>query len=115
MAISPLVQVRDVWMVERPDAHGHEQSGLHPAIVVAVNKNSPLCTIIPITSTDDMANFPWVYPIVCSTYNGLMSNSMAMIFQVTCSDVKRLMKKIGKLEQNHYDRVCALLKKYLQL
>jgi mRNA-degrading endonuclease toxin of MazEF toxin-antitoxin module len=115
LATSPFLQVKDIWMVERPVAGGHEQSGLHPAIVIAVNKNSPLCTIIPITSTEEMANLPWVYPIECSTYNGLMANSMAMVFQVTCSDVNRFKSKIGKLEPNHYGAVCALLKKYLQL
>lgn len=119
LTATPLVQARDIWVAERPDPTGHEQRGLHPVLVIAVSNQAEVCTVVPLTSTTDMLRFPYTCQIECSKYNGLMGDSVALVFQITCYDFTRFLKKdahkIGKLEQNHFDRVCVLLKKYLQL
>ncbi len=113
--LQPYVKPMDIWMFMLDDPVGHEQRGEHPGIVIAVHKETQLCTIVPLTSKAGAAQFPGTWMITCSTQNKLTNDCVALTFQTTCASFERLTSKVGSLEQMQYDRVMYTLKNHLKL
>jgi len=109
------VAVKEIWEVSLRDATGHEQAGRRPAIVLALHQQSNLVMVVPLTSSLAASRFPYTYTISRSTQNGLRRNSIAMIFQLRSLSLGRFRRKMGDLEQNHFDRIKNLVKGYLNL
>jgi mRNA-degrading endonuclease toxin of MazEF toxin-antitoxin module len=109
------IKPMEIWLISHTDPTGHEQTGIHPAIVVAVHKETNLSTVVPLTSQTDATRFPYTQQIQSSNQNGLDRDSVAMIFQTTCADFCRFTRRLGILEQTHFDRIAILLKHYLKL
>ena len=102
----------DVWLVEIPSSNGHEQIGLRPCIVIA-DTMANVCVIIPITSNSAAARFSHTIRIKPSIDNGLIKESVALLFQMRAIDKKRLKRKIGFIEET--DKIDRLLKVLLKL
>jgi len=62
----------DIWFVDLTDARGHEQSGLRPAVVLAVSYGG-MTIVVPLTTTPTAFSFPHTYGIEKSSQNGLSS------------------------------------------
>lgn len=102
------------WAQLVSDGTGHEQRGRRPFIVVGDEDSVPLVTLIPLTSRRSSRRFPHTYEINRTNLNGLPEDSVALVFQVTSLDRRRLGNLIGKLEQTHYINICTILDEYFR-
>ena len=112
----PFIQLRDIWIINRPECVGTVQFGPHPSLVVGLCPQAKQFTIVPLTSKATASRFPHTYDVPCSQANGLNFDSVAIVFQTMCVPYEYIQgNRIGRLEQNHYFNVCTLLRKYLGL
>jgi mRNA-degrading endonuclease toxin of MazEF toxin-antitoxin module len=117
-SLPPLMPPRpkEIWIVELEDRIGHEQMGPHPAIVFAVHRETDLYIVVPLSSQPEATRFPCTYQIEPSHQNGLLYDSCALAFQVTCCDSSRFReRRLGTIEQMHYDRIATLIKRHMDL
>jgi len=111
----PTVNPREIWQVSLNDTEGHEQRGDRPALILAVHGQANVCMVIPLTSNQDTLRFPYSYGIDCSTANGLACRSVALIYQMRCLTSSRLLRKLGDVETDHYQRITILVRNYLNI
>ena len=104
----------EIWLVDLPSSNGYEQHGLRPVILLFESKAN-INIIIPFTSNFQSLRFPFTIEVKPSMENGLESISIALVFQIRAIDKKRLIKKIGLLEENHLNEIDTFLKKILKL
>ena len=104
----------EIWFVKIPLANGHEQGGTRPVLILSeVEANTVI--IVPFTSNIQALRFINTIEIIPSQLNGLKSKSIALIFQIRAIDRKRLISKIGVLENNILRETEEMIKKVLVL
>jgi len=103
----------EVWLVELPAGKGHEQQGERPALVVG--SGSGLAAVIPITSITESLRFPFTCSMEPGPRNGLDKKSVALVFQITTLDERRIRCKLGSLNKEEQNAVDVLLRSYLRL
>jgi len=96
-----------IWMVDLPEGQGHEQKGQRPVIVMG--SANGLVTIVPLTSNTDKAVFSHTEVIEPAKENGLSTDSVALVFQITSIDKKRLLRRIGEASKEDMKKVDALV------
>lgn len=110
----------DVVFIDIPQpagSAGHEQTGLRPGIIMSVD-GSPvhrLITVIPLTSKLRAERFRYTIRIEPTKENGLSVPSIALVFQLSSYDQSRIVRVIGRLEQEYLIRIDAMLKDMLGL
>ena len=100
----------EIYLINFDPTIGHEVKKKRPALIISNNihnRYSPLVTAAPLSSNIDR-----VYPFeVCisKVMAGLNNNSKIMIIQLRSIDKKRLLNKIGTIEDkkilNQVDRI----------
>ena len=106
---------RELWIVEFPSKRGIEQKGIRPGIIIA-DTNTDLILIIPLTSNlEALTKLPYTFGIKKSEINGLEKNSVALILQLQTIDKKRLIHKIGMLEEKDMKQINSILKDLLKI
>jgi len=91
----------EIYLVNFDPTIGHEAKKKRPALIISNNihnQYSPLVTVAPLSS-----NINKVYPFevyVSKKSTGLNENSKIMIIQLRSVDQKRLINKIGNIEDN---------------
>ena len=103
----------DIWLVALSDAKGHEQQGIHPAIVVGGANG--LTVMVPLTSSMGSARFSHTYIISPSPHNGFDEDSVALVFQIVALDRDRFRHRIGSVGEPHRLAIAALLRDLLGL
>ena len=103
----------EVWFIELEHTRGHEQAGTRPAVVLA--RSYGMHTVVPFTSSEKAANFPYTHTVDPDTKNGLSVVSFAMCFQVLSLGSERFLNKIGVLSENDLECIKELLKDLLGL
>ncbi len=89
----------EIYLVNFEPTVGHEAKKKRPALILSNNihnQYSPLVTVAPLSS-----NINKVYPFevyVTKKSTGLNENSKIMIIQLRSIDKKRLINKIGNIE-----------------
>ena len=111
----------DVLRIEFPyppsDA-GHEQAGRRPAIAVQTDVTSaslPTLMVVPLTGRLGALRFPHTIQVEPSKENGLTQTSVLLVFQLRAIDQKRILERIGHLEQNYLDQLDAEMRRMLDL
>lgn len=104
----------EVWIVEIPGIDGHEQRGTRPAIFIADTKTG-VAIVVPCTSNIQALRFPFTLRIEPSRVNGLEVPSVALVLQLRAVDKKRLLKKIGKIEQTTLGELSKMMRDLLGL
>lgn len=107
-----------VNLLSPPGGSGHEQTGIRPVIVISSDQTSdqnPMVTVVPLTGKLAASRFPHTISIDPTSSNGLSTPSVAMAFQVTSLDKRRLVRRTGKLEENYLDQVESELESLLNL
>jgi mRNA interferase MazF len=82
---------------------GREQFGTRPGIVVqadAADPQLPTTVIIPATSRLEAQRFPYTLTIQPSVLNGLDRPSVFLVFQARAIDKRRLIRRLGRLEDD---------------
>lgn len=104
----------DIWFVDLTDARGHEQSGMRPAVVLAVAYGG-MTIVVPLTTTPAAFGFPHTHGIEKSSENGLSSDSAALVFQIVALSQDRFVRKIGRCPGGDMEGISVLLKDLLSL
>lgn len=111
-----VIKVNDIWLSEAPeDIMYNEQKGVRATLITAINKVPPMVMTVPLTAEDNASRFPRTVKIKRSNRNKLYADSIALVFQLRSLSVKRLIKKIGELEENYCESVKREIKGYLQV
>lgn len=111
----------EIWTVEIPAPAGrarHEQLGIRPGIIVQADhadSKLPTTIVIPTTSNQEALRFPYTVAIQPSTRNGLEKPSILLIFQIRAIDKRRLLRKIGKLEDGYLNTLEIALRELLAI
>lgn len=113
----PKLQPKEIWKVALPDTQAHEQMGDRPAIVISVHPETGMTMVIPFTKNQDYSRFPYSYPVKKSNANGLILDSVALIFQMRClgNSAARFLYKMGTIEDTHFKQIKILIKVYLAI
>ncbi len=104
----------EIWLVKLPVEKGHEQFGTRPALVLA-RPIKEIAIIIPFTSNLLALRFPYTLKVEPSKTNGLKTVSILLIFQIRAIDSRRLIKKIGELENEYMQSIKEQLIRMLSL
>ena len=106
----------DGFLVSLPNSDKREETGNCPAIAVQTDVvNSPMLMVVPVTSSLGALRFPFTVRIEQLEYNGLTLPSIAMVFQMRAIDRKRIIRKIGELEQEFLTQIDAEIWRMLKL
>ena len=87
----------DIVLADLPKGRGHVQSGIRPVLVLSnstANKNSPIITIVPLTSQLKRLD---LNTHVMIQGDGLRKPSIALIEQLMVIDKTCVIKKLGVL------------------
>lgn len=93
----------DVWEVNLDPTVGAEIKKTRPCILVGRDALArlPLKIIVPITAWDDrFSSAPWHVRIEPNPHNGLSKYSSADTYQVRSLSERRLVRKIGHVEEH---------------
>ena len=103
--ISKMVRRGDIWMADlRLGTVGSEQGEIRPVLVVQNNignKFSPTVTIVPLTSRTKN-NLP-THVVINESF--LPTLSTALVEQIRTIDKSRLIKYMGKLNENIMSKI----------
>ena len=107
----------EIWLVNLDPTIGHEIKKSRPATIIQNdigNKYSPITIIAPITSQ----NIDKIYPIevlLIKKNSGLDKDSKLLLNQIRAIDKKRLIKKLGKVDEEIITKVDEAIKISLNL
>tara|TARA_Y100000310_G_C20324543_1_gene642319 strand:+ start:303 stop:632 length:330 start_codon:yes stop_codon:yes gene_type:complete len=104
----------EIWLANLPQYDGKEQLGKRPVLIISDVTSNILITI-PITSNLSTIKYQHTIKIDHSNTNRLNKESVALIFQIQATDKRRLIHKIGSLEQNYINQINTQLKTLLKL
>ncbi len=104
----------EIWSVAIPETNGHEQSGMRPVVVMS-QVEVGVVMIVPFTSNLQALRFSHTINVHPAEENGLMQESVALVFQLRAIDQKRLKKKIGSLDQKILNKIDEMIKDILKL
>jgi len=105
----------EVWMVDFMGSKGHEQKGQRPGILFKDLDHVKMAVVIPCTTTQTTSKFPHTHLISATPENGLSEDSVALVFQITTVDKKRLIRKIGRLDSGDINSIAEILRDMLHL
>ena len=104
----------EIWLTSLPEQTGKEQVGKRPALIIADTKTG-LIIVIPFTSSLEKLKYNYTVEINPSLENALDKKSVALLFQMRAIDKKRVVHKIGKLEDSYLREIDENIKKLLKL
>ena len=96
-----------IWLVNLDPTIGHEIKKSRPAVIIQNNLGniySPITIIAHLTSQ----KLEKVYPfeaLIASKGSGLKKNSKALLNQLRAIDKRRLIKKLGKVDEETLIRI----------
>ncbi|VVB81886.1 PemK-like, MazF-like toxin of type II toxin-antitoxin system [uncultured archaeon] len=102
----------DVWLVALDPTIGHEIKKSRPAIIIQNdlgNKYSPITIIAPITSQGMEKAYPIEVPLTRKN-SGLDTESKVLLNQIRAIDKRRLIRKLGKLDEDTLAQVDEAIK-----
>ncbi|MGL4421041.1 MAG: type II toxin-antitoxin system PemK/MazF family toxin [Gemmataceae bacterium] len=100
----------ELYWIEFPPSQGHEQAGRRPAIVLETNphlQGRPTVIVVPVTGQPRNSRFTGTVTVQPSDLNGLLKESVILVFQIRAIDQRRLQNRIGLLEP---DRLQAIFR-----
>ena len=110
-----VINVNDIRLSEAPEnVMYNEQKGVRATLITAINKVPPMVMTVPLTAEDDASRFPRTVKIKKSNKNRLYADSVALVFQLRSLSTKRLIRKIGELEESYSESIKREIKSYLQ-
>ena len=104
----------EVWFVDIPGIQGREQQGVRPVIILA-DLEANIVMIIPCTTKKTSLRFPNVIEMTPSKGNGLKEKSFLLVFQLRAIDKKRLIKKVGTIDNKLMSTIEKMIINMLKL
>jgi mRNA interferase MazF len=112
------VTLGDIHWVELPDRGGREQRGRRPAIIwqdTTAFPNLPTILVLPLTSRLDAQRFAGTHLIAPTKQNGLSVPSVALVFQIGATDIRRVQGRLGRLDTADLNAIRSLARGLQQL
>jgi len=97
---------REIHLANLNPTVSNEQSGIRPVVVISgntMNSKSGLCVICPLSSV--VKNYPFCTLLSKNNSNKLKQDSEVLSFQLRTISQKRLIKKIGEVEEEDLQSV----------
>jgi len=95
---------------------GREQVGERPALIVQADDTIlPTTMVIPFTGKLGALRFAHTIPVEPSEENGLSHSSVMLVFQMRAVDKKRIVRKLGHIEDGYMDQARAAMQELLVL
>jgi len=104
----------EIWLANLPQWTGKEQLGKRPVLLMSKNVTN-LVIVIPLTSNLNSEKYHYTLKVKPSDKNCLTKDSVALIFQIRAIDNKRLIHKIGNLEDSYLKEINQRLKELLKI
>ncbi len=108
----------EIWLINLDPTIGAEIKKTRPAIIVnddAIGK-LPLKVIVPLTDWKDRYEIaPWMIKVTPDRQNNLPKDSSADCFQVRSLSEQRIIRKIGKINNETLDKIKDGLAKVLSI
>jgi mRNA interferase MazF len=95
----------EIWLANFNPAHGSEQKGMRPALII---QNDIGNEVSPITIVAAISTVIKEYPInvmIKTSESGLTKDSVVKLNQIRTIDKKRLIKRLGKLGSSKMNQV----------
>ena len=90
----------ELWMVNFNPGRGSKQQGIRPGLIIQNNLGNQFAsTTIIAAITTTLKKYP-VTVLIGEGKTGLTKNSMVNLSQILTVDKGRLLKRLGKLEEN---------------
>ena len=97
----------DIYFADLSPVIGSEQGGVRPVLIVqnnVGNRHSPTVIAAAITSQINKARLPTHIELSARSF-GLTKDSVILLEQIRTIDKKRLLEKMGNLDENVMNRV----------
>lgn len=107
----------NIFLVDLNPIVGTEQAGIRPALVVQIdraNATSPHTIIVPFTTRIRETILP-SHVKISTGVGGLTEDSILLCEQIRVIDKKRLVRRIGNIEEDYLRKVVVALKVILGL
>ena len=107
----------NIFLVDLNPIVGTEQAGIRPALVVQIdraNATSPHTIIVPFTTRIRETILP-SHVKISAGVGGLTEDSILLCEQIRVIDKKRLVRRIGNIEEDYLRKVVVALKVILGL
>ena len=103
----------EIWLVNLSPTIGAEITKTRPCVIVSSNEIGilPLKVIAPIT--DYKAHYdsvPWMVVLSPDGINNLSKKSVVDLFQLRSVSQKRLIRNVGKLTEEEFQRILEAIK-----
>lgn len=108
-----MVEVKrgDVWLVNLDPTIGHEIKKSRPAVIIQNdygNKYSPITIIAPITSQKIFEVYP--FEVFLKKSMALKKDSKTLLNQIRAIDKRRLVKRLGSIDESELQNVDRAIK-----
>ena len=107
----------DIFLVNLEPVIGSEQGRIRPVVVIQndiSNIYSPITIIAPITSKKYEKEYP-TNVFLCKKDSGFKTDSTILLNQIRAIDKKRIIKKLGSLDEDLMNKVNLAIKVSLEL
>jgi mRNA interferase MazF len=108
------VTLGDIHWVDLPDRGGREQRGRRPAVIwqdSTAFPRLPTVLVLPLTSRLDSQRFAATHLVQPTKQNGLSVPSVALVFQIGATDVRRIGARLGRLDPHDLNAVRDMARK----
>ena len=103
----------EIYYADLRPVVGSEQGGIRPVLIVQNdigNKFSPTTIVIVLSTRDKKPGLPTHVPLHKNQCDGLPYNSIILCEQMRTIDKKRIMDKIGSINNDYLDDVMKAVK-----
>ncbi|MCY7350271.1 MAG: type II toxin-antitoxin system PemK/MazF family toxin [Cytophagaceae bacterium] len=97
---------QEIWLADLNPTAGSEQSGIRPVVIVsgnAMNDHFRLCIVCPLSSK--IKNYAGGIVLEKTTSNGLTQDSEVLTFQIRTLSKSRLLKRIGQITNDDFQKI----------
>ncbi len=107
-----LIRRGEIWLVSLDPVIGHEVSKTRPAVIIQNdlgNEYSPITIIAPITSQKPDKIYP-IEILLTPVNSGIEKESKVLLNQIRAVDKRRLVRKLGFVDEKTMSLLDAALK-----
>lgn len=105
----------EIWYADLNPIRGSEQAGYRPVLIISgnmLNKHLDIVIVCPLTTK--IKNYKGNLVLTPTKQNGLDSTSEILTFHIRSISKNRLIKKVGKIEEEELEQIKVGLNEILR-
>lgn len=106
------IKVKDIYLVDLK-GEGHMQIGMKPCVILsnnAHNNTSDNITVVPLTKNIRKKKIPTHYIVKKDEVNNLTYDSVALCENITTQSQQAIVKKVGTVKDDDYNKILECVK-----